>query len=58
MEFKAKVEKSGAWKKPIVTEIVPAKKFWPAEEEHQKYLVKHPGGYDNHYLRNISFDTK
>ncbi len=58
MDFKSKVEKSKAWSDPIVTEIVPAKKFWPAEEYHQKYLVKNPGGYDNHYVRQISFDLK
>jgi methionine-S-sulfoxide reductase len=58
LAFKAKVEKSGAWKAPITTEIAEAKIFWPAEEEHQKYLVKHPGGYDNHHLRNIYFDKK
>ncbi len=56
MAFKAKVEKSGAWKNSITTEIAPAKVFWPAEAEHQKYLEKNPGGYDNHFLRNISFD--
>jgi len=56
MDFKAKVEKSNAWKAPITTELAEAKTFWPAEEYHQKYLQKHPGGYDNHYLRNISFD--
>jgi peptide methionine sulfoxide reductase msrA/msrB len=55
-DFKAKVEKSGAWKAPITTEISEAKEFWPAEEEHQHYLVKHIGGYDNHFLRSISFD--
>jgi len=53
--FKARVEKSGAWKAPIMTSIEPANTFWRAEEEHQKYLQKHPGGYDNHYLRKISF---
>jgi methionine-S-sulfoxide reductase len=53
--FREKVEKSKAWKKPIVTEISEAKAFYPAEEEHQKYLVKHPGGYDNHFLRKIDF---
>lgn len=58
IEFKAKVEKSKAWKDPVVTEIMPAKKFWPAETYHQKYLVKNPGGYDNHYVRQISFDLK
>jgi methionine-S-sulfoxide reductase len=57
MAFKAKVDKSGAWKKAVVTEITPAQKFWPAEDYHQKYLVKNPGGYDNHYLRKISFDV-
>ncbi|MDO9180931.1 MAG: peptide-methionine (S)-S-oxide reductase MsrA [Bacteriovorax sp.] len=54
--FKAKIEKSGVWKSPLTTEISEAKKFWPAENDHQQYLIKHPGGYDNHYLRNISFD--
>ncbi len=28
------------FKQPIVTEIKPAKKFWPAKEEHQQYLYK------------------
>lgn len=34
------LNKSGKYKNPIVTEIVPAGKFWPAEEYHQKYLMK------------------
>ena len=58
MEMKSKVEKSGAWKKPLVTEIAEAKTFWAAEDYHQNYLQKHPGGYDNHYLRNLSFEIK
>ena len=49
---KAQVDKSGKWPAPIVTEIVAAGPFWPAEEEHQKYLQKHPGGYTCHYLRD------
>lgn len=57
LAFKIKVERSQAWKAPIKTEITEAKEFWPAEEYHQKYLVKNPGGYDNHYLRKISFDS-
>jgi methionine-S-sulfoxide reductase len=56
MNFKAKVEKSGVWRAPITTEISEAKTFWPAEEAHQLFLKKHPGGYDNHCERKISFD--
>jgi methionine-S-sulfoxide reductase len=56
--FKEKVDKSGAWKGKVTTEIDEAKTFWSAQEDHQKYLVKNPGGYDNHYLRKISFDKK
>jgi peptide-methionine (S)-S-oxide reductase len=31
---------SGKYQSPIVTEIVPAETFWPAEEYHQKYFQK------------------
>ena len=37
---KEALQKSGTYKKPIVTEIVPASEFWPAEEYHQQYLEK------------------
>ena len=49
---KARVDQSGKWKKPVVTEIVAASKWWPAEEEHQDYLVKHPHGYTCHFMRD------
>lgn len=51
-KVKASVNTSGKWKRPIVTEIVSASEFWPAEEYHQKYLVKNPGGYNCHVLRD------
>jgi len=54
---KRKVDASGAWKRPVVTEIVPAKEFWTAEAYHQDYLQKNPNGYTCHYVRNISFDN-
>ncbi|MFA7237786.1 MAG: peptide-methionine (S)-S-oxide reductase MsrA [Phycisphaeraceae bacterium] len=31
----------GKYDQPIVTRIVPAATFWPAEEYHQHYLLKH-----------------
>lgn len=49
---KAEVDKSGKWKRPIVTEITKATVFYPAEEYHQDYLQKNPGGYNCHYLRD------
>ena len=33
-------QSSGAYKRPIVTEIVPATEFWRAEDYHQQYLEK------------------
>ena len=49
---KARVDASGRWPAPIVTEIVAAGPFTPAEEYHQDYLQKHPDGYTCHYLRD------
>lgn len=39
-QSKEELDKSGKYKNPVVTEIVPAQKFWSAEEYHQKYLMK------------------
>lgn len=50
-KVKGQVHAGGKWKKPIVTEVVPAGPWWRAEEYHQNYLVKHPGGYTCHWVR-------
>ncbi len=50
-EFKQRLDASGSWGTPIVTEIAPATDFWRAEEEHQDYLLKQPGGYTCHFMR-------
>lgn len=39
------VAQSGKFNKPIVTEIVPAGPFYPAEEYHQDYYLKNSGRY-------------
>jgi peptide-methionine (S)-S-oxide reductase len=42
---KSKKEEQKKHSAPIATSIEPAAAFWRAEEYHQKYLVKNPGGY-------------
>ena len=40
--FDREAAKVGA---PLAVELLPLANFFPAEEYHQKYLVKNPGGY-------------
>ncbi len=47
------VDTSADWQAPVVTEIIPFKEFFRAEEYHQQYLIKHPHGYTCHYIRHI-----
>jgi len=42
---KEELQKSGRFQKPIVTEILPAARFYPAEEYHQDYYKKNPVNY-------------
>ena len=44
------VDASGDWQAKAVTEVVPFREFYRAEEYHQKYLVKNIGGYTCHYI--------
>lgn len=54
-KVRAKVDATGFWKGKVVTEIVPAGDFYRAEDFHQKYLEKNPGGYTCHYERPFIF---
>ncbi len=43
----------GRWSAPVVTTIEELTRFYPAEDYHQDYLLKNPGGYTCHYWRGL-----
>ncbi len=50
LQFIDRVNESERWKDPVVTTLEPYTRFWPAENYHQKYLEKNPGGYTCHAI--------
>ncbi len=52
------VDLSGELEAKVVTEVVPFKAFYRAEEYHQQYLIKHPGGYTCHFMRRLGLGEK
>ena len=49
------VNKSKEWENPVVTEVIAFANFYPAEESHQKYILKNPDGYSCHFVRKFDF---
>lgn len=45
---KQQLEQSGKFTKPIATDILPAKEFYPAETYHQEYYQKNPTHYNRY----------
>jgi len=45
------VNDSNKWEADVVTTLEPFSPFWPAEPEHQDYLVRIPNGYTCHFER-------
>ena len=41
-EVIARLNHAGLWNAPIVTEVAPARMFYPAEDYHQEYFVRNP----------------
>lgn len=54
-EFIGIVNASKRWSATVVTTLEPLTAFYPAEEYHQDYLQKNPGGYTCHYARFGSY---
>ncbi|HEX8076737.1 MAG TPA: peptide-methionine (S)-S-oxide reductase MsrA [Chthoniobacterales bacterium] len=57
---KEKLAKSGKFTKPIVTEILAAQPFYPAEEYHQKYYLKNHSDFEAYHVGSgrVSFLEK
>lgn len=57
---KEKLAKSGKFSQLIVTEILPAPPFYPAEEYHQKYYLKNAADYERYHVGSgrVSFLEK
>ncbi len=51
------VNESERWDNPVVTTLEPLQTFWSAEDYHQDYLVKNPGGYTCHAIYFDSYLT-
>ncbi len=56
-ESKAKLQASGRFSQPIVTDILPATEFYPAEDYHQDYYKKNPVRY-SYYRSNCGRDAR
>jgi peptide-methionine (S)-S-oxide reductase len=54
--YQAKLTEAGYGE--ITTEIAPVGPWYYAEDYHQQYLAKNPGGYCNHGFCQVAYDTQ
>ncbi|MDP4010832.1 MAG: peptide-methionine (S)-S-oxide reductase MsrA [Candidatus Roizmanbacteria bacterium] len=50
-----KVNESKRWHQPVITSLEAFDTFYKAEDYHQDYLQKNPGGYTCHFVRFGSY---
>jgi peptide-methionine (S)-S-oxide reductase len=55
---KAALKRRGVYHEPIVTEIRPATRFWPAEDHHQRYIQKGGTHHCNVFNRAVTFPAE
>jgi peptide methionine sulfoxide reductase MsrA len=55
---KAALERRGVYHEPIVTEIRPATRFWPAEDHHQRYIQEGGTHHCNVFNRAVTFPAE
>lgn len=54
-DFIDRVNKSAYWKDAVVTTLESLDIFYPAEPEHQDYLLRNPNGYTCHFIQKDSY---
>ncbi len=55
IDFIKIVDESNKWGGKVMTTLEPFSPFWPAEPEHQDYLIRNPNGYTCHFERFGAF---
>lgn len=56
--YQVEITEAGYGKIVTEIELADSKTYWPAEEYHQRYLMKNPNGYDCHSSTGVPYPKK